>query len=126
MKQMSSVHHFKGLAVADLLELGQKEPWVGEKVNFSVPKMFFHADAILEQGYSWACSVRGGLSGSLATQCCLSPKRSPLQGPGSADPWPLSNGNHSISTLAASHCVISEPRLQAQALIFFILGMAAD
>lgn len=78
---------FKGLAAADLLDLGEKELWGGEKAEFLwFPQWFSMLTPYPSKATRGACPVLGGHSGSLAMRCCPSPKRASSPAPGPANP----------------------------------------
>lgn len=121
-KHLLSTIIFKGLAASDLLFLGERELWGGEKVEFLwCPHGFSKLMPYPCKGY--VCRV---VTGSLVTRC--SPRTSPVVGPGSADPRPVARGNRSARprSLRATASSQAEPKPQAPALISFTLGMAVD
>lgn len=86
-KQASSDHYyFKGTGSRTSSRCGRKGTmgWCQSGISL-VPKMS-HADAITEHSRVQGLPCAGCHPGSLATQCCPSPTRSPPWGPGCANP----------------------------------------
>ena len=129
-KYLPSIIIVKGLAVADLLDLGEKVLWSGEKVDFFwFPRCFSVLMPYPSKSTRRACPVPGGHSGSLATWCGPSPKRAHCWDPG------LQTCGRSARTLLTDLLSLAcckpvssqtEPKPQAQALISFTLEMAVD